>query len=184
MKTKIAMGCGWRNYGPDWIHIDGERYGAHIDPTMNIDLFGVETASIDLLYASHFIAYFSKERAKELFVNWSRVLKKDGVLRIATPDFKALHRVYDLTRELSMITGPLYGKMKMGGEYIFHKTVYDFASLTALLAESGYTEFERYDWRTTEHAEVDDHSQAYMLPRGDKENGILVSLNVQCKKTS
>jgi len=33
----------------------------------------------------------------------------------------------------------------------------------------------------TEHSEFDDCSQAY-LPKMDKENGILISLNVQCSK--
>ena len=47
--------------------------------------------------------------------------------------------------------------------------------------EVGFKNVERYDWRETEHAEFDDHSQAY-LPHMDKENGTLISLNVECTK--
>ena len=36
-------------------------------------------------------------------------------------------------------------------------------------------------WEETEHAQFDDHSQAY-LPHMDKENGTLMSLNVECIK--
>ena len=38
-----------------------------------------------------------------------------------------------------------------------------------------------YDWRETEHSEFDDHSQAY-IPHMDKDNGTLISLNVECIK--
>lgn len=37
------------------------------------------------------------------------------------------------------------------------------------------------NWRETEHSDVDDFSQAY-LPHMDKENGILMSLNIEAIK--
>ena len=40
---------------------------------------------------------------------------------------------------------------------------------------------KRYDLRDTEHADIDDCSQAY-LPHMDKENGVLMSLNVEATK--
>ena len=43
------------------------------------------------------------------------------------------------------------------------------------------TNISIYDWRKTEHAQFDDHSQAY-LPHFEKEKGILISLNVESKK--
>ncbi|HAI38830.1 MAG TPA: methyltransferase, partial [Maribacter sp.] len=39
----------------------------------------------------------------------------------------------------------------------------------------------KYDWRQTEHAKFDDHSQAY-IPHMDKENGTLISLNIEAVK--
>jgi len=39
----------------------------------------------------------------------------------------------------------------------------------------------RYDWRQTLHKDHDDHSQAY-IPHMDKENGRLISLNVEAEK--
>jgi hypothetical protein len=77
--------------------------------------------------------------------------------------------------------GLLYGKMPMGDETIYHKTVYDFRSLKKVLESIGMREVNHYDWRDTEHSEFDDHSQAY-LPHMDKDNGTLMSLNVECKK--
>ena len=44
--------------------------------------------------------------------------------------------------------------------------------------EAGFARVRRWDWRATEHAGIDDYSQAY-LPHMDKENGTLVSLNLE-----
>ena len=59
-----------------------------------------------------------------------------------------------------------------------NKTVYDYNSLSNVLLQTGYSGIERWDWRQTEHSQYDDHSQAY-IPHMDKENGILISLNVE-----
>ncbi|GHV06377.1 hypothetical protein AGMMS50229_11080 [Campylobacterota bacterium] len=49
------------------------------------------------------------------------------------------------------------------------------------MTEAGFTNIRRYDWRETEHSGIDDYSQAY-IPHMDRENGTLVSLNVECEK--
>ena len=71
--------------------------------------------------------------------------------------------------------------MKMEETTIFHKTTYDFNSLKQLLEKAGMRNIQRYDWKDTEHAQFDDHSQAY-LPHMDKKKGTLISLNVECIK--
>jgi gamma-glutamylcyclotransferase (GGCT)/AIG2-like uncharacterized protein YtfP len=82
---------------------------------------------------------------------------------------------------LKFFLGPLYGKMVVGEETIYHKTVYDFDSLKEVLETAGFSDVHCYNWRTTEHSHIDDHSQAY-LPHMDKKNGTPISLNVECKK--
>ena len=44
-----------------------------------------------------------------------------------------------------------------------------------------FVNVRRYDWRQTIHKDYDDHSQAY-YPHMDKENGLLMSLNVEADK--
>ena len=120
-----------------------------------------------------------KQEVIDLLTEWSRVLKKNGTLRIAVPDFGTLTWLYRTNRmNLSQMLGPLYGKMKMGNETIYHKTTYDIDSLTDVLENAGFTSVRRYRWTETEHAEFDDHSQAY-IPHMDKKNGFLISLNVE-----
>ena len=70
----------------------------------------------------------------------------------------------------------------MGEETIYHKTTYDFKSLKLLLENLNMKNVIEYDWRETEHSEFDDHSQAY-IPHMDKDNGTLISLNVECIKS-
>ena len=179
---KIHVGCGKRDFGPEWIHIDGEDHGHVIDADIWLTHFKNDSA--DIIYSSHMLEYFSDGKALLLLRRWHGVLKPGSILRIAVPDFEAMARLYITDQEkfpLEKFIGPLYGQMKMNGDYIYHKTCYDFASLSELLFTVGFKKVERYDWRQTEHAHIDDHSQAY-LPHMDKEKGNLISLNVEAIK--
>ena len=177
---KFNIGCGWRNFGKSWIHIDGGDYD-HLDSS-DIYLKDYENGSGDLIYASHLIEYFDREEILPLLKRWKNVLKPNGVLRLAVPDFDVCAKLYtDGKYPLDRFLGVLYGKMPMGDKTIYHKTTYDYFSLTALLNEIGMRKVKKYNWKNTEHAQFDDHSQAY-LPDMDKENGTLISLNVECIK--
>ena len=177
---KINMGCGWRNFGPDWIHIDGGNYD-HLD-YYNITDLPFENESIDLIYASHVIEYFDRTEAVNLLTEWKRILKIGSKIRLAVPNFTAMASLYiSQGLPLKNILGPIHGQMKMGEEKIYHKTTYDFIEISSLLERIGFKEIKLYDWRKTDHANFDDHSQAY-IPHMDKENGTLISLNVEAIK--
>ena len=179
---KLHLGCGWRNFGDDWVHIDGGDY-EHLQYD-DITKLPYEDESVDLIYASHVLEYFDREEAVDILSEWTRVLKKGAVLRIAVPDFESMAIMYVMNKntikkvELSSFLGPLYGKMEMGDQTIYHKTTYDFDELSNILESVGIQNVTRYDWRDTEHSEFDDHSQAY-IPHMDKDNGTLISLNVE-----
>jgi predicted SAM-dependent methyltransferase len=181
---KLNIGCGRRNFGEDWVHIDGEDYD-HLDSD-DIFINHYSQCSTDLIYASHLIEYFDREEVVPLLSRWKDVLKPNGILRLAVPDFNSIVQIYysgilDGVYSLDNCIGLLYGKMPMGDKTIYHRTVYDFESLKLILEKLGFKDVKRYDWRETEHSQFDDHSQAY-FPRMDKENGLLMSLNVECKK--
>ena len=177
---KLNIGCGKRNFGDKWIHIDGANF-SHIDSN-DILLKSFKDDSVDLIYSSHFIEYFDRNEIISLLKRWKKVLKKNGILRLAVPDFRVCADLYlKGLFPLENFLGPLYGKMKMGDKLIYHKTVFDFKSLKKILESIGMSHISIYDWRKTEHAKFDDHSQAY-LPHFDKEEGTLISLNVEAKK--
>lgn len=180
-KVKLHLGCGKRFFGGDWIHIDAERY-PHV---IYHDVTKLQFAdnSVDLIYACHLLEYFDREEAVDVLREWYRVLKSGSILRLAVPDFGIMARLYVEGKiNLCDILGPLYGRMRSNKSLIYHKMAFDIKSLRSVLEAIGFKSIKCYDWRKTEHAEFDDCSQAYLLPRGDKENGVLISLNMDAVK--
>lgn len=177
---KLHLGCGWRDFGSEWIHIDGGDY-PHLN-YKDITILPFEDNTVDLIYASHVLEYFDREEVVKIINEWNRVLKPGGVLRIAVPNFEVICELYlNKNIPLEKFLGPMYGKMKMENETIYHRTIYDFISLKTLMESNGFEETKKYDWRETEHNMFDDHSQAY-IPHMDKENGTLISLNLESTK--
>ena len=177
---KLHLGCGKRNFGTDWIHIDGSLYD-HIT-YHNIIKLPFDDNSVDLIYASHVLEYFDRDEVISVLNEWERVLKLNGILRLAVPDFRAMVKLYTNGYSLDKFLGPIFGKWKMTeSETIYHKTVYDYESLEKVLKNVGFSKIKFWNWKETDHANFDDYSQAY-IPHMDKENGILISLNIEAIK--
>jgi len=174
---KLHLGCGKRNFGDGWIHVDMADF-PHI-ASKDVTRLPYDDNTCDLIYASHLLEYFDRIEVVEVLQEWKRVLKPSGILRLAVPDFEKLCSLYMSGRGIEKVLGPLYGKW--GTPPVYHKTTYDLASLSNLLYSVGFQDVTRYDWRDTEHSHIDDHSQAY-FPHMDKENGMLISLNVEAVK--
>ena len=179
-KIKLHLGCGWRDFGKSWTHIDGGDYD-HLDYS-DITKLPFKDNTVSLIYASHVLEYFDREEVISVLKEWNRVLLVGGTLRLAVPDFYAMTQLYyNEGYGLEEFLGPIFGKMSMGDETIYHKTTYDFVSLKKLLDKCCFNNILRWDWRDTEHSKFDDHSQAYK-PHMNKKNGKLISLNVFCVK--
>ena len=181
---KIHLGC-WHRYIPEFVHVDLCDM-EHIDYKRNIrDLKCFDDNVADLIYSSHSFEYFDRFEAVDVIAEWRRVLKQGGTLRLSVPDFQALIKVYQKTNDLYKVVGPLYGRMEIdssdGEKTLYHKTVWDEKTLTDFLENNGFEKIRLWNWRETEHADIDDHSQAY-FPHMDKENGIQVSLNLEATK--
>jgi predicted SAM-dependent methyltransferase len=57
---KLHLACGSRNFGSDWIHIDGGDY-PHVKYKSITDLYAFPNKSVDLIYCSHALEYFDRE---------------------------------------------------------------------------------------------------------------------------
>ena len=177
---KLHIGCGKRNFGDDWVHIDKANY-PHIKYHI-IKFLPYQDKSVDLIYASHVIEYFDREEVLDVLREWYRVLNVGGILRLAVPDFREMAKLYiNNDFPLDSFLGPLYGKMKVNDDFIYHKTVYDDESLIDILGKTGFACVRQWDWRKVDHGIFDDQSQAY-LPKMDKKNGTLISLNIEAIK--
>lgn len=175
---KLHLGCGKR-YIPGYIHIDVVNF-EHIDHVASVEVLPyIGDNTVDVIYNCHILEHFKRRDVMRVLREWHRVLKPGGVLRISVPDFSALSNIYQQTGDINLVIGSLFGRQ----DYLYniHYNVFDFNSLRSLLEEAGFSSIRIYDWRETEHANIDDYSQAY-LPHMDKENGVLISLNVECTK--
>ena len=174
---KLNMGCGKRNFGKDWIHIDKANF-SHID---HQDIFNFPYDNIDLIYASHLLSYFDFDELNLLLSYWRSKMVSNGILRIGVPDFKKMSFLYNNGWSLSNFIGPIYGKMACNDDIIFHKTCFDNELLSNILKKNGFKNIREWDHKKVDHGKYDDHSQAY-LPHMDKEKGTLISLNLECEK--
>jgi SAM-dependent methyltransferase len=175
---KLHLGCG-RRHIPGYVHIDVVDY-PHVDHVSSIDnLSFLQDGSVELIYNCHVLEHFKRREVARVLREWYRVLAPGGVLRISVPDFAALCEVYTRSRDLGLVIGPIFGRQ----DYLYniHYNLFDFGTLKTQLEQIGFREVRQYDWRETEHAHIDDFAQAY-IPHMDKEHGVLISLNVECRR--
>ena len=81
--------------------------------------------------------------------------------------------------------GPLFGRWPIVDSsnkevVLYHKTVYDFKSLSRVLKKAGFYDIKKYDCWEFLPDNFDDYSKAYM-PHMDK-SGIQMCLNLECKR--
>ena len=175
---KLHLGCD-NKYIPGFVHIDARQF-EHVDIVTEVDnLEMFKTEQVDLIYASHLLEHFKRHETELILKEWYRVLKKGGILRLAVPDFEAIVNLYMQAKDIEQVMGLLHGRQNH--EYNIHYRSFDFSSLSNILKKVGFEKVYRYNWRETVHKNYDDFSQAYN-PHMDKENGMLMSLNVEAKK--
>lgn len=177
-ETKLHIGCG-RNILPGWINLD-------ITPHDGVDivddarkLLKVQDQSCDRIYACHILEHVGRHEVDEVLRVWHAKLKPGGILRLSVPDFEKAVEWYRKGGIMKEILGFLVGGQR--DRYDYHGVVFDRRSLTESLQRAGFASVRPWNWRQTDHTSFDDYSQAY-LPHMDKEQGMLMSLNLEAVK--
>jgi len=178
-QISLHLGCG-KTFIPEFTyHIDIRKF-SHIDYVTSVDKLEMfKDNSVDLIYACHVLEHFRRNRIEDVLREWCRVLKPNGILRLAVPDFEKLVEVYLKYNDLKLLLGSLFGRQDYPENT--HYIVFDFSTLSEILKKVGFKKIYRYDWRKTIHKDYDDRSQSY-IPHLDKEKGVLISLNVEAVK--
>jgi hypothetical protein len=89
----LNLGCGSR-YHPEWTNVDRRPSGPGVivyDIRKGIPF---PDNSFDAVYHSHFLEHLSRKEAALFLKECFRVLKADGIIRVAVPDLEVIARYY------------------------------------------------------------------------------------------
>lgn len=174
---KLHLGCG-KLYLKNFLNIDIESEKADIKHDI-IKLDFINNERVDEIYICHVLEHIKRHDTIKLFLEWNRILKKEGILRISVPNFESIVKVYEKNRNMAELIGLLNGGQR--NKYDIHYICYDFNILCETLKTCGFYDIKIYDPFEFLEQEQDDYSKAY-LPHLDFKNGVCMSLNVVCKK--
>ncbi len=178
MNTKLHLGCGNKHIN-GFINIDARKLD-EVDEVDDIKtLSKYEKDSVKLIYASHVLEHVGRIEYMGVLKRWYDILEPNGVLRLAIPDIGQVFAHYNKFNDLKPLLGLLWGGQTYPQNY--HYMGWDFTSIKNDLIKIGFKDVNKYDWKLTEHSHIDDFSQCY-LPHMDKENGMLMSLNIEAIK--
>ncbi len=93
MKNYLNLGCGHR-YHSEWINVDFVSTGENVIAHNLLQGIPFEDNHFDVVYHSHVLEHFAKKNGKEFIKECYRVLKKNGIIRLAIPDLEQIAREY------------------------------------------------------------------------------------------
>lgn len=166
-KTKLHIGCG-RNYFNGWINIDNNSDNNITKLDLNLDLrnpLPFKDDSVDFIYNEHFLEHLTAAEGLKALIEFRRILKPGGILRIAMPDLKDMINLYlndnwksDCAEFLKQFgldfiqtkAEFLNINMRAWG----HKWVYDWEELNRRLREAGFSQIKQYELRQSDIPEL------------------------------
>lgn len=176
-KVLIHLGCGPAN-DPRWINIDllCLPHIHHIQSITKLDNFPDNSA--DLIYASHAFEHISHRELIDVLLEWRRVLRPGGVLRLSVPDLDNLINIYNSeNHEIQSILQPLMGTQDY--QYNFHYSVFNKSYLSDLFKKAGFKEVRDWDPKTAPYHNFRDWSSRLASVNG---HSYPVSLNLEAVK--
>jgi len=175
--NKLHLGCG-KAYIEGWTNVDLFS-NVKADIYADIQALPLPRNHFHLIYASHVLEHVQRHTVIATLTHWKDLLVSGGVLRLAVPNFDAVVDRYCNEANLDEVMGLLYGGQNHPKNY--HFITFNERTLHRDLKRAGFGDVRNWDWRTTEHRNVDDFSQCY-LPHMEKETGTLMSLNMEAVK--
>jgi len=88
-KRLLNLGCGHRFHN-EWTNVDFKSTGKNVIAYNLLKGIPFKDGIFDMVYHSHIIEHFSKEDAPKFLMECYRVLKPNGIIRIAFPDLEQI----------------------------------------------------------------------------------------------
>lgn len=89
----LNLGCG-STFHKDWINIDFVSNSDNVQAHNLLEGIPFEAQSMDVIYHSHVLEHFSKVDGIQFIKECYRVLKPQGIIRIAVPDLERIAKEY------------------------------------------------------------------------------------------
>ncbi len=147
---KLQVGC-WPYLRKGWIN--SELYGSsELIPINLLKKLPLPDNSIDYIFSEHVHEHFTLEEGQKMLSEFYRVLKKNGKIRIATPDLRFLIQLYNskkstLQKEYikwsatEFVTTGSHTDTFVINNFVRawgHDFIYDFKSLKWCLKQTGF----------------------------------------------
>lgn len=140
----VNIGCGPK-YVSGMINVDGNifrRKDIWLDVTLGLPF---SDNSVQGIYASHIIEHFSVSEVRKLFLEFYRILKQGGAVRLIVPSLEYAIQAYQEGNVSKLSEWPdRYNSI--GGRFNNfllcrnqHLTIFDFGFLEELLQEAGFS---------------------------------------------
>lgn len=107
----LNLGCGYR-YIESWDNVDFVSTGKSVRAHNLLQGIPFPDNTYDVVYHSHVLEHFPKDRAANFIKECFRVLKKGGVLRVVVPDLEGIVREY-----IRNLDGALTGDKEAASRY-------------------------------------------------------------------
>lgn len=89
----LNLGCGITHHA-DWTNVDFVSTGPDVQAHNLLSGVPFKDNSFEVVYHSHVLEHFPKDKAVEFLKECNRVLKPSGIIRVAIPDLEMIVRNY------------------------------------------------------------------------------------------
>jgi predicted SAM-dependent methyltransferase len=107
----------------------------------------------DIVYCSHFLEHLSKKDGRNFLKECFRILKKDGLIRIAVPDLDIAMTMYQRFEVEKM--QDLFFYTSSNWDFAAHKYNYNFTYLREVLSAVGFKDIKKMSYQNGKCPEID-----------------------------
>ena len=142
LKRTLNIGCGSRTYkeypdGYSCINLDNRTDLPNVDIVGSAEILSFSDNFFDYILASDIIEHFPLSKTSNILKEWFRVLNKNGILEIRTPDMSWASEHYQKNKDAKFVSYHIFGGQDYPGN--FHYVMFDSSWLTSLCEEVGFT---------------------------------------------